>query len=271
MVFCCFAFGLPSHFKDWPQFRPKALTKAQGRAPTKREEWNLWEDVMHSAAAAIDQSKSRRAVTGQPINALILDDSKFDRQRIRRMTRESGLPIYLDEVTSIDGLRALLDEDEFDVILLDYRLNAGDGIEALEMVRTHPRNALCPTIMVSGVADPDVAIRAMRLGCSDYLAKSHIDADSLKEAVVGAIEKAGVMRGSEKRKSEMMQALVKAVLAQVRESLQPEMAAMARAIRDLRAQMDHPDLDLEPALDGLETRALAMWSLLSRLVQNRQN
>lgn len=226
---------------------------------------------MQSAASAMDPSKTRVAATGQPINALILDDSKFDRQRIRRMTRDSGLPIYLDEVTSIEGLRTLLDADEFDVILLDYRLNSGDGLEALEMVRTHPKNAMCPTIMVSGVADPDVAIRAMRLGCSDYLAKSHIDAGSLKEAVVGAIEKAGVMRGSEKRKSEMMQALVKAILAQVRESLQPEMAAMSRAIRELRAQMDHPDFDLEPGLDALEARALAMWSLLSRLVQNRQH
>lgn len=94
-------------------------------------------------SAAIDQSRTRVTVTGQAINALIRDDSKFDRKR--RMTRDSGLPIYLDEVTALDGLRALL--DEFDVILLNYRLNTGDGIEALAMVRTHPRNAMCPTIM----------------------------------------------------------------------------------------------------------------------------
>ncbi|MEO8244104.1 MAG: response regulator [bacterium] len=226
---------------------------------------------MYAAVAESEWSSPRPNVTGQPINALILDDSKFDRHRIRRLSRETGMAIYLDEVATIAGLQDLLDEDQFDIILLDYRLNVGDGLEALEMVRKHPKNAHVPTIMVTGVADPDVAIRAMRLGCSDFLAKSQMTAETLRQAVASAIEKSGMAQGTERRKSEMAQALSHAILAQFREALQPELAGVVRNVRTLRTSLEYPDLDLPAELDKLEARCVSLWSALTKLGQDPKN
>jgi CheY-like chemotaxis protein len=223
---------------------------------------------MFNAATAIDRTRIGTALSGQTINALLLDDSKFDRVRIRRMSREAGIPIYMDEAVSLEALKLLLDEESFDVILLDYRLESGDGIQALEMVRAHPINSQCPAIMVSGIADPDVAVRAMRLGCSDYLAKSELDAEGLRNAVVQAIEKAAVLRGSERSREEATKVLVRAMLTEVRNSLQPEFSAMVRCVRGLRAQMDHPDFNLGAALDELDARSMGMWALMSQLVEH---
>lgn len=221
---------------------------------------------MFNAATAIDRTKIGAALTGQTINALLLDDSKFDRLRIRRMSRESGIPIYMDEAVSLAALKLLLDEESFDVILLDYRLESGDGIEALEMVRAHPVNSQCPAIMVSGVADPDVAVRAMRLGCSDYLAKSDLDADGLRDAVLRAIERSALLRDTDRNRAEAARVLVRVMLQEVRNSLQPELAAMVRCIRGLGARADHPEFNLGAGLEDLDARARAMWAMLNQMV-----
>jgi CheY-like chemotaxis protein len=222
---------------------------------------------MFNAATAIDRTKIGAALTGQTINALLLDDSKFDRLRIRRMSRESGIPIFIDEAVSLQALRLLLDEETFDVVLIDYRLDSGDGIEALEILRAHPVNSQCPAIMVTGVADPDVAVRAMRLGCSDYLAKSEMDAASLRASVVRAIDSAAALRGSDGQREAATWALVNSVLGDMRNSLQPELAAMVRAVRDLRARLDHPEFTFGAGLDDLESRAMALWSVINRMTE----
>lgn len=222
---------------------------------------------MFNAATAINRTRYGAALTGQTINALLLDDSKFDRLRIRRMGRDSGIPIYIDEAVSLEALRLLLDEESFDVILLDYRLESGDGIEALEILRAHPVNAQCPAIMVSGVADPDVAVRAMRLGCSDYLAKSELDAESLRHAVMRAIETAAEQRDFDRRREAAALGLVQTLQREMRNSLQPELASLVRAIRGLRAQVHHPGVDIGADLDDLDARAMAIWALMGRMGQ----
>lgn len=117
---------------------------------------------------------------------MILDDSKFDRRRIRRISRQTGLPTILDEVTTITGLCDSLDEGRFNLIFLACRLSEGDGLNALMLVRRHPTRRQCPVIMLANGDDPDVASRALHMGCSGYLSKSHLTAQGLRRAVVAA-------------------------------------------------------------------------------------
>jgi CheY-like chemotaxis protein len=145
---------------------------------------------MHTAVLEVDQNFQRPLLGDPTINALILDDSKFDRRRIRRISRDMGLPMLLDEVASITALRQILDEDSFDLIFLDYLLAEGDGLQALEMVQTHPSHHHCPVIMLAGGDDPDVAAQAIERGCSGYLSKSQLTAQGLRRAVVAAIDAA---------------------------------------------------------------------------------
>lgn len=143
---------------------------------------------MQTAVLEIDRSVLR-PLLGEPlITALILDDCKFDRRRIRRMTDHMGLPILLDEVTSIAALRQILDEERFDVILLDYRLGEGDGLQALTLVQAHPAHRHCPVIMLAGGDDPDVARQALHLGCFGYLSKTQLTTQGLRHAVIAALD-----------------------------------------------------------------------------------
>ena len=220
---------------------------------------------MPIAALDIDRT-TLRPIHGEPlINALILDDNKFDRRRLRRMSRDIGMPIFLDEVGSIDALREVLDEDNFDVIFLDYRLAEGDGLQALTIVQNHPAHANCPTIMLAGGDDPDIAVQALRMGCSDYLSKSQLTADGLRRAVVAAIEKADMAASSLRRKTEMAAQLSQTIMAQFRVSLQPELAGVVRNIRSVRSSLDDTALNLPQELEAIEARCVGLWSLLSKL------
>ena len=125
---------------------------------------------------------------------LLLDDSNFDRQRIRRMTDKTDLLIQMDEVDSIQALDRAVTATHYDLILIDYRLPEGDGMIALDHVLQNPANRDAGKIMITGDNNLATAVEAMRAGCHDFLAKEDLNADLLRDAVVKAIELAGERR-----------------------------------------------------------------------------
>ena len=121
------------------------------------------------------------------IKGLLLDDSQFDRQRIRRLSRKSDLPIVLDEIDSIEALPATLSSEQYDVILLDYRLPVGSGIQALELIKKDPRNRHAAKIMITGAGEVATAVEAMREGCHDYRSKDTLDVSQLHTSMTNAL------------------------------------------------------------------------------------
>ena len=131
------------------------------------------------------------ALTDMPqpvaIRALLLDDSSFDRARIRRLSAKSRMPIQLDEVGSIEELDHAVQTEKYDLILIDYRLPVGDGMEALDHVLQAPKNRDAGKIMITGDSAVYTAVRAMRGGCHDFVSKSDMDAEVLNNAMSNAI------------------------------------------------------------------------------------
>lgn len=121
------------------------------------------------------------------IRALLLDDNTFDRARIRRMTNRTDLSIHMDEVDSIHALDMAVAQENYDVILIDYRLPVGDGIEAVARVLSNEMNCRAGKIMITGDSAQDTAIAALRSGCHDFLIKDQIDASALRQAILNAL------------------------------------------------------------------------------------
>ena len=121
------------------------------------------------------------------VRALLLDDSSFDRARIRRLSRQSGMDIEIDEVGSIRELEAAVKRDRYDLVLVDYRLPEGDGMQALDHVLRDPRNRDAGKIMITGNGAMETAVQAMRGGCHDFLTKDEMDAEALHNAMRNAM------------------------------------------------------------------------------------
>ena len=78
---------------------------------------------------------------------------------------------------------ALVEQEQPSVVLMDYRLPDGDGIEAVRMIlRQWPNVAI---VMLSGSGDQDLLARAIEAGCAGMLAK-----DRPMEDVLAAIRSA---------------------------------------------------------------------------------
>lgn len=121
------------------------------------------------------------------IKVLLMDDSEFDRQRIRRLSLQSELPIELEEVDGLQGFEKALAKNQFDVLLLDYRLPVGSGIQALDLINKDARHRHAAKIMITGANEVDVAVQAMQEGCHDYLNKDALDVPKLHKSMTKAI------------------------------------------------------------------------------------
>jgi PleD family two-component response regulator len=124
---------------------------------------------------------------GGEIRVLLLDDSKFDGERIRRMCSRMALPIEIFEANSIEQLDLIVEDETFDVIIVDYSLPVVDGFVALEHVNQSVRNHNAGKILITGFEISGMPGQAMRAGYQDFLGKDAIDIVTLERAICNAI------------------------------------------------------------------------------------
>lgn len=198
----------------------------------------------------------------QGIKALVLDDSVFDRRRIRRIGNDTQLGIVMDEISSIEALDPVLDQDRFDVVLIDYNLPGGDGIEALMRIRRHEVNGDCPAIMVTGDDKSDVAVKALKMGCSDYIAKDRMTAERLRQSIIGAIEKAVNREDRGRSPIRDSERLASAVMAKYASVVQPKLARVIREMRSLRKSAGAPGGKAADELERIERQCIQIWAAL---------
>ncbi len=101
-----------------------------------------------------------------------------------------------------DGWEALekIDENYYDVLLLDIMMPKIDGLEVLQRVKeTHPD---IDVIMVTGLSDIETAVKSMKLGAFDYLPKP-FDPEELKLVVERAFERRHLLQENINLKNEV--------------------------------------------------------------------
>lgn len=116
---------------------------------------------------------------------LVVDDEIEVTELLEEFLKESGYQVAV--ASSRDQLFAILPQFRPAIILLDIRLPDGDGIEILKEIKSgYPE---VEVIMVTGLADKDIALEALHNGAIDYITKP-IDLAYLANSVlVHAIER----------------------------------------------------------------------------------
>lgn len=142
-----------------------------------------------SSSLAFDTIHADMNVATHPIRLLVLDDDLFDRKRLKHLSKKFGVRTIISEAETLDMLRTELDATRFDAILIDYRLGANTGMEALEIIQKHPGNASAAKIMLSGEDQLDFAVAAIKQGCDDYLSKSGLSVEALYASISAAMSK----------------------------------------------------------------------------------
>jgi two-component system, NtrC family, response regulator HydG len=114
---------------------------------------------------------------------LVVDDEESHRIMLRAVLKDEGY-----EVTeATDGAEAVkaVEQQPFDLILLDLRMTTMDGIEALVEVRKI--SPLVPVLIMTAYASVKTAVEALKAGAFEYLTKP-LDTDELKILIEKALE-----------------------------------------------------------------------------------
>lgn len=126
----------------------------------------------------------------EKVDVLLLDDNSFDRKRLRRIARQTGIAVEISEAASLIAFGKLLDQKQFHLAFIDLRLPEGDGLEALRMIRSHPENGRIVPILIASEVDASRVASAFKAGCADYLPKHELDTKRLRYIVLSALQKA---------------------------------------------------------------------------------
>jgi len=70
----------------------------------------------------------------------------------------------------VEGL-AYCQEEDVDMILVDYRMPELNGLELVRMIRDNPEKSGVPIVMVTAVNENDVRLAALNAGANDFLSK----------------------------------------------------------------------------------------------------
>jgi len=98
---------------------------------------------------------------------LIIDDSATNVFLLQTLLEEQGYTVLF----TYNGQEAIkyLDEQKFDLLLLDIMMPGVDGYDILEKLASEQRNT--PVIMVTAKDDRDSEKKAKDLGATDYVTK----------------------------------------------------------------------------------------------------
>jgi DNA-binding NtrC family response regulator len=121
---------------------------------------------------------------------LLVDDEEIVLRSCRRILGDA----YEIDVAR-DGLAALgmVNEKEYDVLVLDIKMPKMDGIEVLRRVKESRPDI--DVIMVTGLNEIGTAVKAMKLGASDYLPKP-FEPEELELAVARAFDRRATLQAT---------------------------------------------------------------------------
>ena len=129
---------------------------------------------------------------------LLIDDDRRLAESMADWLR--SLQFEVDIANGFASGRRAFEEQTYDLLLLDLRLEDGDGFELIPMSRK--ANPDCAILVLTGYATPSTAIEAVQAGAFDLLTKPLVD-EELEHAIERALNQRTIEAENEKLKAQL--------------------------------------------------------------------
>ncbi|NRB05955.1 MAG: response regulator [Richelia sp.] len=124
----------------------------------------------------------------ETIQVLLVEDNPGDILLLEQLLGEvSSVQCQLASVERLDEAFLCLEQEGFDIILLDLTLPDSHGLQTF--VKLHNQVPGIPIIVLTGLNDETLAIGAMQQGAQDYLVKAQVSGDLLVRCMRYAMER----------------------------------------------------------------------------------
>lgn len=132
----------------------------------------------------------------ETLNILLIEDDFADAELVGRMLKTGGGGFSVSRADKLSAALLLLDEEPFDVVLLDLNLPDSAGLDTLRKLQEKASRHVI--IVLTGLNDERTGMRAVELGAQDYLVKGYFRADALHRAVLYAVGRKKVQQRMQK-------------------------------------------------------------------------
>ncbi len=167
------------------------------------------------------------------MSVLIVDDADTDRVTYMRYLQgdHSHRYRFLEAETIEEGLKLWRSHNP-DIVLVDYALPDGDGLEILQAMSSEDLIGKLEAIMLTGQGNDELAVRAMRLGAADYLVKGELTAVALCTRVGQVCDRIRINR--QLKRSQEQELLIAQISLRVRQYLDLE-DVLSVVVQEIRA------------------------------------
>jgi DNA-binding response OmpR family regulator len=130
------------------------------------------------------------------MRVLVADDDDAFRTILADVLRSNEGYVVTPCESGESALEALK-KDQFDMIVLDYKMPGVSGLNVLQWI--HEQKMETPVIMLTAAGNEEVAVEAMKLGAYDYIRKEYIEVDHLPIHINGVYERYLFRKEKERR------------------------------------------------------------------------
>src|SRR5215472_16372644 len=134
----------------------------------------------------------------EPIRVLVIDDEKAHAEVVAESLERVGYQCVV-ATRGADGAR-LIENEEFDVVLTDLRMEDMDGLAILRKAKQNTPDA--EVVVITGHGDVKTAVEAIKQGASNYLTKP-VDMAELRAIVDRAAERLRLARANRELKRQL--------------------------------------------------------------------
>jgi signal transduction histidine kinase len=137
------------------------------------------------------------AMQNGPIRVLLVEDNPADAALVQLALSESERRFDVQGADCLALAKQYLAEHSYDVVLLDLSLPDSDGLDTLTQVRGY--NTHIPIVVLTGLADTEMALRSLEQGAQDYLLKGAFENQVLTRSIRYAMQRQQLVQLLEKK------------------------------------------------------------------------
>ncbi|MCO4847779.1 MAG: response regulator [Yoonia sp.] len=136
------------------------------------------------------RNQSDPSVTSNAKRVLLVEDNDDDRENIANMILDGNNGVSVHAAATGDQALAFFKEHGADCVILDYRLEAEDGLDVLAALKKIA--PFVPVIMLTGQGNEEIAATSIKVGAADYLVKQRLNETYLRTSIDNAISRAAL-------------------------------------------------------------------------------
>ena len=129
---------------------------------------------------------------------LVVDDDDSFRIAMKQILSSSG-KYRVRSCDSAESAIEALQQERFDVIILDYKMPGMSGLNVLQWM--HEQKIETPVVMMTAAGSESIAVEAMKLGAYDYVRKEHIEIEHITILIDGVYERYLFRKEKERREA----------------------------------------------------------------------